>query len=170
MVAKRSSYKKPMEWVYAMDSNSLATVVTTRIELGLKDDEVAEILAIQGSIELPPLVESSDLLRTVDLLLSMDPDTTNDPTNGDSLKDLEVFYNTFNKNQTYSANATDFFYQNLIRRAFEFTFPQPVLVGTDVGMATKCNAAAAHITEVRLYFTRRKANVMELNQILLKRR
>lgn len=165
-----SNNKKPMEWVYAMDSNSLATVVTTRIELGLRDDEVAEILAIQGSVEIPPLPEGADVESTVDMLLSMDPDTTNDPSDGDSLEDLEVFYNTFNKNDLWSAAGTDFFYENLNRKDFDFTFPQPVLVGTDLGMATLCDVAAAHKTEVRVYFTRRKANVMELNQILLKRR
>lgn len=170
MIMKARSYKKPMEWVYKMDTNALNTVVTTRIELGLKDDEVAEILSIQGSIEVPPLPEGANLERTVDMALSMDPDSVSDPADGDDMEDMEVFYNTFNRNELYSAAAGDFLYEADVRKDFAYTFPQPVLVGTDVGMTTHSDVAAAHVVEVRLYFTRRKANVAELNQILLKRR
>ena len=49
-------------------------------------------------------------------------------------------------------------------------FDPPVLVGTDVGMVVHNDAAINAMSWVRLYFTRRKANVMELNQVLLKRR
>lgn len=166
----RKSYKKPMEWVYKAEVNALDTVVNTRIELGLRDDEVAEILAIQGSIELLALAEGADLERQVNMLLSMDPDSTNDPSNVVDLEDLEVFYNTLNKNNVLSAAAGDFFYEDRTRVSFDYTFPQPVLIGTDIGMATISNTTDSHLVEVRIYFTRRKANVMELNQILLKRR
>lgn len=172
-MAAKGSYKRPLEWIYygMPDNEGGSAVRTDRIELGLKDDEVAELWEIQGSVQNPPLIEGSDIDRTVDIALSMDPDAQNDPSDNAQLDDLEIFYSTFNDETMLSAAAADFFYMAHNRRAFKFKwFPYPVLLGTDVGLLSTCDADANYVVEVRLFFTRRRANVSELNQILLKRR
>jgi len=166
MAAKKSS-KKPLEWVFGEVGTTNATVTNFRIKLGLKDDEVAEIHKIDSQIK-SGLTAGADDLTAADMMLSMDPDIIADPADEEAHKDLEVFFedsiemdrdlttNGQSEGRTDSHKISD--------------FSVPVLVGTDVGMVVKGDVTVAVTFWCRLYFTRRKASVTDLNQVLLKRR
>lgn len=156
---------KPLEWIEQTINTTDATVTNARIELGLRDDEVAELHKIDDSIQADVNMAAGDTVYN-DMMLSMDPDVIADPSVAINHEDLEVFLesNLTLKNQG-SATAAIKLNQEKSR-----DFHIPILVGTDVGMVVKGDANYSTTWRVRLFFTRRKANVMELNQILLKRR
>lgn len=167
-MAKKST-KKPLEWKFGFINTTDATVTNFRIVLGLKDDEVAEIHKVMSSIDPAGFAAggADDLIEQT-MVLSMDPDVLADPAVAINNEDLEWFY----------------LHKHIVQQELETTgmtahkhddsqsedFDPPILVGTDVGMAVHNDASLACDSWVRIYFTRRKANVMELNQVLLKRR
>lgn len=165
-------HKKPLEWVgfgrvvIATDANP----VNTRVELGLKDDEVAEIHKVEIESEL--LLVATTTGARVDLCLSMDPDIDDAPRSVSTTEDLETFHShTHIKNPIQAIADVDTIYPG--EKTLERTYKPPVLVGTDVGLVSQFTWLTADGTGAllgRLYFTRRKANVSELNQVLLKRR
>lgn len=164
-----------LEWVHGFDIILTATSGTTEnqiIDLNLMDDEIAEIWGIHSEI-MPISASEIDNGILAGLMLSMDPDNVANPLADANLADLEVFYD--HRLYYQQGLTTDGF--SIARlsdiKKFEATERHPILVGTNVGMSSNYTEVAA-ITSVtfavRLYFTRRKANVSELNQILLKRR
>lgn len=169
-MAKRS-YKKPLEYVFVSVETSDDTVTNARAELGLKDDEVAEIHKIDGQIMVSTLVDAANNKVTASMMLSMDPDIDEDPSDSENHDDLEVFYeHQLDLQQEVGAAGTAALKTSESKVS---DFRVPVLVGTDVGVVVGTEYSGAAVGcyfWTRLYFTRRKANVMELNQILLKRR
>lgn len=164
-MGKRSYGKKPLEWKYGRIGTVDDTVTKARIELGLKDDEVAEIHKIDTMIDGG---SDTNAVAQYDLMLSMDPDAIADPSLSVSHDDLEVFYEQRQSLRGALLTSGQGFIKENARKVSDF--PNPILVGTDVGMVVKGHATITGEFTARLYFTRRKANVMELNQILLKRR
>ena len=167
-MAKRRAGKKPLEWVFAGKSTADATPVNERIELGLKDDEVAEIHKIESLVSFENIPDAANDECQASMALSMDPDVVADPSVAANNEDLEWFF--FDRSniqvEVGAAGAT------IIEKARKHSesYDPPVLVGTDVGMVVKGDAGIGCGFWCRLFFTRRKANVMELNQVLLKRR
>jgi len=162
------SNKKPLEWVFGFINTPAAAVANYRIALGLRDTEVAEIHKLDSSIVYAniPDVANDDL--DAHMAISVDPDALVSPAVAVNHLDLEWFYHhPYCIQQEIGAAG-----QNALRNSDARTseFVPPVLVGTDVGLIAIGDAAVAVDFWVRLYFTRRKASVMELNQILLKRR
>lgn len=166
------SNKKPLEWkgfgrvVAATD----AAPVNTRVELGLKDDEVAEIHKIEIAQEL--ILDAASTGARADLCLSMDPDIDDAPVALGTTEDLETFHSGSHIINPIQAIAdVDTIYRG--DKFSEMEHDPPVLVGTDVGMSSQftwLTSDGAGALMGRLFFTRRKASVMELNQVLLKRR
>lgn len=167
-MSKRSS-KKPLEWQFGFVNAADATVTNYRIELGLKDDEVAEIHKIDSMVDIANIPDAANDDIAAYSMLSMDPDVDADPALAASHDDLEIFFeHQENMQQEIGAAGQSALNRGPSHKVSDFE--EPVLVGTDVGMVVHGDADVAVNFWVRLYFTRRKANVMELNQILLKRR
>lgn len=176
-MAKKKSARSHgiLEWVHNYDiilTASSGTTTNTVIDLDLMDDEVAEIWNIHTEI-LPIGIAEADNAILCGLSLSMDPNNVANPLTDANLADLEVFYDHITEwvegltTTGYSISGYASFKQ------FNAVGNHPIIVGTNVGMA--CNyTEVSPITSVtfgaRLYFTRRKATMTELNQILLKRR
>jgi hypothetical protein len=144
-----------------------------RLELGLRDNEVAEIHKILLDVTL---IEDFDAAKTVDAYawVSMDPDTSwiGDP---ETAEDLETIVDVVvSKSAQGILAGTEFVQDNVSSFQFDFNV-RPVLVGTDLGLGLYLTTAvgnldAGSLVYAKVFFTRRKANVSELNQILLKRR
>lgn len=167
MAAKRSS-KKPLEWKFGYVNTTNATVTNFRIELGLRDEEVAEIHKVRSSIAWANIPDAANDDVDGHLALSMDPDVAVSPAEAANHEDLEWFYHhNYDLQQEIGAAG-----QNALRNSDgqDCNFSPPVLVGTDVGLVVIGDATIACSFWVRIFFTRRKANVAELNQVLLKRR
>lgn len=162
------SSKKPLEWKFNSISTTDGTVTNARIELGLKDDEVAEIHKVMTEISPAGFAAGgADLTEYCNLALSMDPDVIADPSVLANQEDLEWFY-THNFSQQIELTTSGAWYAKLNDQK-EQDFDPPVLVGTDVGLVVGGDSKVCDFL-CRIFFTRRKANVMELNQVLLKRR
>jgi len=165
----KSSSKKPLEWKFAAISTTNATVTNARIALGLKDDEVAEIHKVMSYIGPAGFAAGgADDFIAQATVLSMDPDVIADPQIAANNEDLEWFFT--HRLDLQAEIETSGLSQHKQNDEVNVDFDPPVLVGTDVGMVVHNDAAIACDSWVRVFFTRRKANVMELNQVLLKRR
>ena len=159
---------KPLEWIAQSIHTTDSTITNARLELGLKDDEVAEIHKVYSEVAPAGFAAGGvDIVEYCNLALSMDPDVIADPATNANQEDLEWFY-THNFSQQIELTTEGAYYAKL-NDAKEVNFDPPVLVGTDVGMVVAGDTKVCDFL-VRLYFTRRRANVMELNQVLLKRR
>lgn len=168
-MAKRKSSNKPLEWVFGYINTTALAVANHRIELGLKDDEVAEIHKVHSQLAAGNI--DSAAADDVDLymMLGMDPDVVADPSVAANHSDLEIFFEDSLQIQTDGVVAAGLAaFQSSANKVCDFD--PPVLVGTDIGMVARGDTTVLGEFWVRVYFTRRKANVMELNQILLKRR
>lgn len=170
---KRSS-KRPLEWVAGSPGVLVGGGGTeekqARLSLGLRDDEVAEIHKI---IVITQLREDFDAGKTVCLItwISMDPDTKYDT---NLMIDLEtiIFDTRCDRSKGIHAGVEEITHED---QQDQYDFNPPVLVGTDLGLGLYVSTAvgvldAGSTAQIRVFFTRRKANVAELNQILLKRR
>lgn len=168
MAAKRSG-KKPLEWKFASINTTNATVTNARIILGLKDDEVAEIHKVMSSIAPAAFAAGgADDFLQMDMALSIDPDVAVDPGVAANNLDLEWFYlhRLFLQSEIETSGLSQHKHNDMNSEDFD----PPLLVGTDVGMVVANDATIACESWVRIFFTRRKSTVMELNQVLLKRR
>lgn len=183
MSTKAARTKMPLEWKYKQGSlPTSGTDVQFQVDLDLMPNEVAEIHLVESKIVHYCTVASEgtptqDQFVHVALGMSMDPDYDGEQSiltgAACELDDLEVFYDHqfTNKFDTEGAEANFQFYKVVDEKHINFS--PPILVGTNIG----CNCSLLNtpdefdgIVGVRVYFTRRKANVQELNQILLKRR
>lgn len=170
MVNKKS--KKFLEWagVARSISSTDAVPVNSKINLALRDDEVAEIHKIIITTTLGIAATSS--LASLDFVLSMDPDCTDDPNGITTFQDMEVFHSEHRIRDPKQAVAD---IDELIDddKQNDLNFSPPLLLGTNIGMSSVADWLTADGTasiRVKVYYTRRKANIAELNQILLKRR
>lgn len=170
----RNNGKKVLEWVAGSTGYTAGGAgteqETARLELGLRDDEIAEIHKV---IVNTMLEEDYDAAKGVELVswLSMDPNSVYAET---LLEDLEtILYNTRREESKGILVGVETVLR--IDREHIYDFDHPILVGTDLGIGIMASTdtgvldpnAEAHF---RVFFTRRKANASELNQILLKRR
>lgn len=168
-MAKKNYSKKPLEWTNGRINTVDATVTNYRIELGLKDDEVAEIHKVDSRISAGLIDSAAADDVNMYMMMGMDPDVVASPAVAVNHDDLEIFFEDRLRIQTDGivANGLAAFRGNKDKIS---DFVPPVLVGTDLGMVAVGDVTVTGEFWVRIYFTRRKANVMELNQILLKRR
>jgi len=165
----KGTSKKPLEWKFVAINTTDGTITNARIALGLKDDEVAEIHKVMSSIAPAAFAAGgADDMLVQAMALSMDPDVIADPQVAASNEDLEWFF--LHRHEVQAEIETDGMTQHIHNSEKDVNFDPPVLVGTDVGVVVHNDAAIACGSWVRIFFTRRKANVMELNQVLLKRR
>lgn len=173
MAYKRAS-SKPLEWVASSPGVSVGGGGTEeqnkRLVLGLRDDEVAEIHKI---IVITQLREDFDAGKTVCLItwVSMDPDTKYDV---NLMEDLEtiIFDTRCDRSKGIHVGVEEITHED---QQDQYDFNPPILVGTDLGLGLYMSTAvgvldAGSTAQIRVFFTRRKAKVPELNQILLKRR
>ena len=167
-MARKSYSKKPLEWKFQAINTTSAVVTNARIALGLKDDEVAEIHKVISSVCPNSLAGGADDVLYLALALSMDPDVIADPMLAANNEDLEWFFTHKHDVQEEFLTSGDTI--AILSDEKDVNFDPPVLVGTDVGIVVHGDATIACEFWIRVYFTRRKANVMELNQVLLKRR
>jgi hypothetical protein len=164
--------KKPLEWSGKMRlvSSTDTNPKNTKINLALRDDEIAEIHKIQTEFMLS--IAAATTSARADFVISMDPDTVQDPGEAVTFEDLEVFHSeTRMRNPFQSVADIDELIDEVISR--DVDFKNPVLVGTNLGISSQFTWLTADSTgwiKVKVFFTRRKATVQELNQILLKRR
>jgi hypothetical protein len=168
MSSKRRNSSKPLEWAFQYVNSTDATVTNDSFDLDLKDDEVAEIWAIDSSIAIGNVPDAANDDIDVGLMLSMDPDIAVTPLTAANQQDLEVFFMHRYEVQQEIGAAGSVSLVNSDHKSMNFN--PPILVGTNVGMVVVGDATIACEFWARLYFTRRKANVLELNQVLLKRR
>ena len=169
-----SNGKKVLEWVAGspgvLAGGAGEEEETARLELGLRDDEVAEIHKVIIGSQLREDFDAGKFI-TMALWLSMDPNSVYAAT---IMKDLETILwsirSVYGKGILVGVEC-------VITEDKEsvYTFEEPVLVGTDLGLGMNCMASVGNLdagstAQFRVFFTRRKATVMELNQILLKRR
>lgn len=179
MVARRKvSRKLPLEWVAKWDVLTTKAVINTEtLDMDLLPDEIAEIWQIDSYLVLDGVaVAGVDDESAINTYLSMDPDADDDPTVASHLADLEVFFSHFMTiSSILDGTAASFESEKTSdQKTWRAVDGKPILVGTNVGMVGEWNTSADLFTnaqwQVRLYFTRRRATVSELNQILLKRR
>lgn len=170
-MVSRSS-KKFLEWSGRARSiiASDASPVNTKINLGLRDDEVAEVHKIVITTTLG--IAATTGLAQLDFILSMDPDCKDDPNGITSYEDMEVFLSEHRIRDPKQLVAD---IDELIDddKTYDLNFSPPLLLGTNIGMSSVADWMVADGTasiRVKVYYTRRKANIAELNQILLKRR
>lgn len=166
-----------LEWVYDFENIATApsaTVMNEVIDLDLMPDEVAEIWNIDTSIR-PSLLLETDITIVAGMTLSMDPGSIQSPLN-DALiaADVEIFYEHLARWQV-GLTTSGIYAEQLVDRKKWCASPEPILVGTNIGMAsnytesTPLTGGTVTFT-TRVYFTRRRASIMELNQVLLKKR
>lgn len=165
----KKNYKKPVEWVFGRVKTTDGTITNYRIELGLKDDEVAEIHKIDSRVSIGLIDSAAADDVNVDMMMGMDPDVIADPGVDTNHDDMEIFFENSLGVQTDGAVAAGLAAFVSDRQKVS-DFDPPLLVGTDLGMVVHGDTTVDAEFWARVYFTRRKANVMELNQILLKRR
>lgn len=160
--------RKPLEWKMDTVNTTNATVTNGRISLGLRDDEIAEIHKIDSHIAFGNIPDAANDTVVGYKALSMDPDVADDPSTAANNEDLEKFLlHSYQVQQEIGAAGTA-----TLKLSDEQThqYDPPILVGTDVGQVVVGDAAIPAEFWTRIFFTRRKANAQELNQILLKRR
>ena len=166
--------KRVMEWVAASPGafagGAATEEETNRLKLGLRDDEIAEIHQIIIGSHVEEDFEAAKRIK-VTYWLSMDPDTAHADT---LLEDLETIlqYTRVLSSKGIAVGVEDVQVEDEER---VYTFDTPLLVGTDLGIGmygiVDVGVLEADMTsQFRVFFTRRKANAAELNQILLKRR
>ena len=160
--------KKPLEWKMDIISTTTAAVTNGRIELGLRDDEIAEIHKIVSAITYQNIPDAANDVLYATKALSMDPDVNVSPYVMANNEDLEWFlHHPFHVQLEQGAAGVSTLKLSEIK---DFDFAIPILVGTDIGQVVIGDAAIPVDFITRVYFTRRRANAQELNQILLKRR
>jgi len=163
-----SKSKRVLEWKMDTIQTANATVTNGRIELGLRDDQIAEIHKIESHIASGLIEDSGDQLVCGYKAISIDPDVAEDPATGANNEDLEKFaFHSYQVQLQMGAAGT-----STLRLNDEVTreYDPPLLVGTDVGQVVKGHASITMDFWTRVFFTRRKATASELNRILLKRR
>lgn len=167
-----NSNRKFLEWsgkmrlIAATDPNP----VNSKINLALRDDEIAEIHKIEITSMLG--IAAATTAAKLDFVLSMDPDVKDDPGEETTYEDLEVFHSEHRMRAPIQLVADiDEVIDDGQRRDLDFS--PPLLLGTNIGISSQCTWLTADSTasiRVKVYYTRRKATIAELNQILLKRR
>lgn len=177
----------PLEWVAkVLQATDLLTpaVVTDTLDFDLLQDEVAEILKIDSQLVLgvdsyADFADEGPL--NFDAGLSMDPNASPSvaqlqaTSDSSYFEDLETYFTHKERialitNDT--ATAIDQNFKTGWNKVEEY-WDRPILVGTNSGMSLVGDiptTAGDLWWFLKVYFKRRKASVMELNQILLKRR
>ena len=163
-----------MEWVAASPGTFAGGAgteeETARLELGLRDDEIAEIHKIIVGSQIR---EAFPAATTVDLAhwLSMDPNSAYSVTLLEDLETILMFTRSI-YSKGILVGVEDVRTQDEERI---YDFENPLLGGTDLGIGIRGITDAGTLevgttAQFRVFFTRRKASAAELNQILLKRR
>lgn len=164
--------KKPLEWSGKMRlvTATDADPVNMKVNLALRDDEIAEIHKIQTEFRLG--IAATTTSARGDFVISMDPDCVQDPGEAVTFEDLEVFHSETRMRTPMQLVADiDEVVDDVKSR--DIDFKNPVLVGTNLGVSSQITwltTDSVACIKVKVFFTRRKATVQELNQILLKRR
>lgn len=163
---------KILEWSSLM-IHKVATDVTPenhKINLALRDDEIAEIHKIH--IETDLQIAATTTAVQLDFAMSMDPDIVSSPGIQSTYEDMEVFY-AFKRFLDIKQLVADIDQIIDTWKREEVDFKVPILVGTNIGVSSEVTwltADSSAYIRLKVFFTRRKANIQELNQILLKRR
>jgi len=170
--------KMPVEWVHQqLNAPTTGVSVQSSLDLDLMQDEVAEIHKIIGMMRFPSgTVPNADEVESIFGLLSMDPNVSLllDPGGVDPLADLEtLWFQQWHREIEAVGTPADEMHFGACGETQQSDFgAHPVIVGTNVGMLLRFSSTTEGDAkwDVKIYFTRRRASVMELNQILLKRR
>lgn len=188
MASRRSGRSNmPLEWVAkVLQCTDVLTpaVVNDTLDFDLLQDEVAEILKIDSQLivsfdSFADLADEGPI--NMDAGLSMDPSTSPSvaqlQATADStyFEDLETYFTHKHRIALITNDTATAIDQNfpLSDRKVEEYWNKPILVGTNSGMSLVGDVpttAGDVWWFLKVYFKRRKASVMELNQILLKRR
>ncbi len=159
----------PLEWKTDTIQTTDTTVTRGEFDLDLLPDEIAEIHIIDSTIAAANIPDAANDDLDLRKYISMDPDADDTPLTLGNLEDLEVlFTHTYDIQQEIGA-AGSFSTRNSDTKILYLPEKWPMLVGTNFAQVVVGDAiTVTWITTV--YFKRRAANAMELNQILLKRR
>lgn len=167
-MASKVSRKKVMEWASDVVQTTNATVRNGRIDLGLRDGQLAEIHQIDSYMNISNIPDAANDDVYCSKIVSMDPDYASDPELAENIEDLEtITTHRIHIQQEVGAAGTAALRNHDSKIQY---FDPPILVGTDIAQAVKGDAAIACSFETRVFFTRRKATDAELGQVLLKRR
>lgn len=162
--------KMPLEWKTDTVSTTDATVVNGELDLDLLPDEIAEILLIDSTIDFFNIPDAANDDLDAVMMMSMDPDADDDPSVNANLEDLEVFYHHRYAVQQEIGAAGQSVIRNSDNKQLKPPEGHPILVGTNISQVVQGDATIAVDFITTIYFKRRKATALELNQILLKRR
>lgn len=179
MKKRTARSKMPLEWVtdtFNITDVTAADPTNGQFDLDLLPDEIAEIVKIDSYLGFGDYGEV-DCDYEVGMYLSMDPDAIADPMTIANLEDLEIFFSHYLKLQQGITTSGMAVTRKDSKKVSDFE-EYPVLVGTNFSQVVNCigttDFGGTTIDNLRVittvYFKRRKANAMELNQILLKRR
>jgi len=179
MEKRTAKTKMPLEWktdTINITDITASTATNGKFDLDLLPDEIAAILRIDSYIGLGDLAEIDGDWEAA-MYLSMDPDADRDPMTITNLEDLEIFFSHYYKHQQGLTTQGMYSTSKDSIKTVDFT-EFPILVGTNFSQVVKgvgpTDFAGTTIDNLRVittvYFKRRKASAMKLNQILLKRR
>jgi len=160
----------PLEWKSDIVTTSDATVTRGEIDLDLLPDEIAEIWLVDSTIEIANIPDAANDDINVVTYMSMDPDAIGNPATVATIEDLETFfYHSYHLQQEIGA-AGAVALRNSDNKILALPEKFPILVGTNMAHVVLGDAAIAVSFVKTVYFKRKRANALELNQILLKRR
>lgn len=161
MTAPRQKKSRSIEFVSKALACSGVTPQKAEIKLGLLDDEMAQILQIDSTIQ-----QDNAHAAPMSMFLSLDPDSDENPQSDTDLEHLEVFYQHREGDVSNASAAVTAYAAHKIE-----TFDPPINVGTNIGMTVN-SGVALNVSKatVTIYFRRAKASDIELAKILLKRR
>lgn len=160
----------PLEWKTDTINTTDATVTPGEFDLDLLPDEVAEIIKIDSTIAIGNVPDAANDDIDTAKYLSMDPDADDSPAINANLEDLEVFFHHKHELQQEIGAAGQSTLVNTDNKQMSFEDGRGILIGTNFSQVVIGDAAVACEFITTVYFKRKKASAMELNQILLKRR
>ena len=127
-------------------------------------------MIIDSTIEYAAIPDAADDYLAAAKYLSMDPDAIATPYTNANLEDLEVFFNHVYDVQSQTGAAGTATLINSQNKILRFHESCPLLLGTNPSQVVVGDGTIANTFITTVYFKRRRANALELNQILLKRR
>lgn len=162
-----------------LPTTTMSTTLKT-IDLDLLPDEIAEIRRIESLLLVNWSAETDGYVQVASVL-STDPGTAmgdiiveTEAVQAAQYEDLEVFFLQRVWEQQSITTSGMIMHDQVHEKAVDFMKEYPYLVGSNIGWNIGCvegtDIAGAVQAFMTIYFTRRRATVNELNQILLKRR
>lgn len=160
----------PLEWVTDTIATASAAVTNGEFDMNLLPSEIAEIYAIDSTIEYDNIPDAANDELDAGMMISMDPDADDSPIVIANLEDLEVFFHHWHSVQSEVGAAGQTIFAKTSNKQLNMPEDRPILIGTNFAQVVVGDVTIATTFITTIYFKRKKATQSELNQILLKRR